>query len=288
MPKCKTCGSRVPDGITQCPMCGTKISESGADAMGVPQTKPVHPIKPKPIPVQPAASSAHSSGAKCKVCGSRVPAQADKCPMCGAENAGSDQTPQKPPVQPASPTPPYRPAYSPPPPQNPPPSSYQPAPQQPSQKPNGCLRKIISTIITIFIILFAIIFILNGYNIDKTVSDVGDIASSVADNYSTPQEIPLSQYQVTTYQHYKLHPENYYGKYIVFKGLLVSYLDRDRISFWENSTQTTFALDHQFRGQDLDRLAEKYKSFNQSRWYDTVNFYCYISKGGIMKPITLE
>ena len=94
MPKCKVCGSRVPDGISECPMCGAKISNS--QNTGVQETKST-PVKPTPVqtqesvPVEPsqkpsvASSTSNHTQAKCKVCGSRIPDGASACPMCGAK-----------------------------------------------------------------------------------------------------------------------------------------------------------------------------------------------------------
>lgn len=94
MPKCKVCGSRVPDGISECPMCGAKISNS--QNTGVQETKST-PVKPTPVqtqesvPVEPsqkpsaASSTSNHTQAKCKVCGSRIPDGTSACPMCGAK-----------------------------------------------------------------------------------------------------------------------------------------------------------------------------------------------------------
>lgn len=116
MAKCKICGSRVPDGISECPMCGAKISvsqsvgEQGSQSTPV-KTKPVQPQASAPVEPEPKSSASapiptHTQ-AKCKVCGSRIPEGASACPMCGAklkvsESAESTVSPvQKPvPVQP--------------------------------------------------------------------------------------------------------------------------------------------------------------------------------------------
>lgn len=296
MAKCKVCGSRVPDGTAQCPMCGAKIATAQGAAQSPAQPTPqAQPVRPTPSaqpqqPSRPAPQPAPaSSGSKCKVCGNRIPLGASACPMCGAKVAGATPTPQTPPVQP---TPqPAQPTYQPQQPQQPTPQpSYQPSPSQnPPKEKKGCLSKIITAILVIIGIIVALIFVANGFDIEKTVSDVGDIASGIADSYSTPKDVPIEQYQVTTYRDYELHPEKYYGKYVVFKRMCVTYVDRTGLVLYERKTQTsTNRIAHSYTGQYLDWLAKKNNSFNHYNFNDTVSLYCYISKTGDFKPIRLE
>ena len=196
MPKCKVCGSRVPDGISECPMCGAKISNS--QNTGVQETKST-PVKPTPVqtqesvPVAPsqkpsvASSAPRHTQAKCKVCGSRIPEGASACPMCGAKvkaPASTETSVQKPiPVQsqenqnphpeyhPSTQTQPKKPSVH----QKPQPqidyddddedeeTTYRPVPNNkpaPTEKKNGgCLGKIISGIFSILFVIVALYFI---------------------------------------------------------------------------------------------------------------------------------
>jgi len=106
MPKCKVCGSRVPDGVSECPMCGAKISVSQSVSVQETQAHASAPVEPTQKSSASAPIPTHTQ-AKCKVCGSRIPDGAMSCPMCGAklkvsESAESTVSPvQKPvPVQP--------------------------------------------------------------------------------------------------------------------------------------------------------------------------------------------
>ena len=218
---------------------------------------------------------------KCKVCGSRVQNGTVQCPMCGAKitqtETGTQPSSQARPVQPAAPVQPT------------PQPSYQPnsTPNSPKAK-KGCLGKIITAIIVIIVIIIAAIFVRNGFDIDKTVSDVGDIVSEITDSYSTPKDVPLDQYQVASYRDYDLHPEKYYGKYVVFKNLAVMHIDKEVIVFYESNTETiTDGILHSYTGQDLDWLAEKNNSFKRGNYSDSVSLYCYISKTGDFNPIQL-
>ena len=112
MAKCKVCGSRVPDGVSECPMCGAKISVSQSVSVQENQSTPVKEKAVQPqesAPVEPAPKSSASAPipthtqAKCKVCGSRIPDGATACPMCGAklkvsESAESTVSPVQKPV----------------------------------------------------------------------------------------------------------------------------------------------------------------------------------------------
>lgn len=221
---------------------------------------------------------------KCKVCGSRVQEGATKCPMCGVAIAGAQSqptAPQKPAAQKPNPTPvqpqpqptPSQPSHKP----QRPSSSYTP----PTQNNEGCFSKIIRIAITIIIIVVILLFIRNGCDARQTVYDIAESAGYV-------EEKPFDQYQVASYRDYELHPEKYAGKYIVFRGLCVTYLDRNAVSLYESSSKTTFAIQHNFTGKDLDYLAKKRDSFYRYNMYDTVNLYCYISKTGRMRPTKLE
>ena len=196
MPKCKVCGSRVPDGISECPMCRAKISNS--QNTGVQETNST-PVKPKPaqtqepVPVAPsqkpsaASSTTRHTQAKCKVCGSRISDGASACPMCGAKvkaPASTESPVQKPiPVQsqenqnpqpeyhPSTQTQPKKPSVH----QKPQPqidyddddedeeTPYRPVPNNkpaPTEKKNGgCLGKIISGIFSILFVIVALYFI---------------------------------------------------------------------------------------------------------------------------------
>ena len=113
MSRCKVCGSRVPDGISECPMCGAKISNSKNTGSQEAQATPAKQKTVKPqdsVPVTPVPKSSASSStsnhtqAKCKVCGSSIPDGASACPMCGAKvktPASTESPVQKPsPIQP--------------------------------------------------------------------------------------------------------------------------------------------------------------------------------------------
>lgn len=217
---------------------------------------------------------------KCKVCGSRVQEGATKCPMCGVAIAGAQSqptAPQKPAAQKPNPTPvqpqpqptPSQPSHKP----QRPSSSYTP----PTQNNEGCFSKIIRIAITIIIIVVILLFIRNGCDARQTVYDIAESAGYV-------EEKPFDQYQVASYRDYELHPEKYVGKYIVFRGLCVTYLDRNTVAFYESSSKTTFRILHNYTGEYLDYLAKKRDSFiRYNNMYDTVNLYCYISKTrGIM------
>ena len=222
---------------------------------------------------------------KCKVCGSRVQEGATKCPMCGVAIAGAQSqptAPQKPAAQKPNPTPvqpqpqptPSQPSHKP----QQPSFSYTP----PTQNNEGCFSKIIRIAITIIIIVVILLFIRNGCDARQTVYDVAESAGYV-------EEKPLDQYQVASYRDYELHPEKYAGKYIVFRGLCVWYLDRNTVAFYEASTGAyTFRMPHSFTGKDLDNLAKKHDNYYRYNKYDTVNLYCYISKTGRMRPTKLE
>lgn len=212
MPKCKVCGSRVPDGISECPMCGAKISASQSVGVQGTQATPVKektvqpqessPVEPEPKPSATAPTPSHTQP-KCKVCGSRIPDGATACPMCGAKikvSESAESTVQKPiPVQPqenqnpqleyhpSTQTQPKKPSVH----QKPQPQidyddddedeekTYRPVPNNkpaPTEKKNGgCLGKIISGIFSILFVIVALYFIFgndsssNGNTSQKSV-----------------------------------------------------------------------------------------------------------------------
>lgn len=120
MPKCKICGSRIPEGSAQCPICGTKVAQAGAQPHS--SQKPVQPVLPaSPQPSRTTRSSntasqtststqtsANNPGVKCNACGSSVPNGAAFCPMCGAKTTGASPSTSPNSAVNTSPTPPQQ------------------------------------------------------------------------------------------------------------------------------------------------------------------------------------
>jgi len=193
MAKCKVCGSRVPDGVSECPMCGAKISASQSVSVQETQAHASAPVEPTQKSSTSAPIQTHTQ-AKCKVCGSRIPDGAAACPMCGAkikdststespvqkpvpvqpqenQNPQAEYQPKPVPVQPGSPAPSKNPPVI----QKPQPqieydddddedeeTTYRPVPNKakPAEKKNGgCLGKIIGTTIVIIIALLGVYFV---------------------------------------------------------------------------------------------------------------------------------